>query len=57
MNPEKFTGNTRGKLLFAMSYLRGKAGEWIQPHMEDYVDNTNPANLKDSTKEILGGID
>lgn len=57
MHPEKFEKNARGKLLFAMSYLRGKALEWIQPHMEDYIDNTNPGNLKDSTIEILGSVD
>jgi hypothetical protein len=42
MNLDKFSNNARGKLLFAMSYLRGKALEWIQPYMEDYVDNSNP---------------
>ena len=57
MNPEKFEKNARGKLLFAMSYLRGKALEWIQPHMEDYIDHTNPADLKDSTIDVLGSVD
>ncbi|KAM0701566.1 hypothetical protein Q7P35_010474 [Cladosporium inversicolor] len=57
MHPEKFEKNARGKMLFAMSYLRGKALEWIQPYMEDYIDNTNLGDLKDSTIEILGSVD
>ena len=57
MNPDKFNNNARGKLLFAMSYLRGKALEWIQPHMEDYVDNSNPGDLNDSTRAVLGSVD
>jgi len=57
MNPDKFNNNARGKLLFAMSYLRGKALEWIQPHMEDYVDNTNPGDLNENTIAILGSVD
>jgi hypothetical protein len=57
MNPDKFSNNTRGKLLFAMSYLRGKALEWIQPYMEDYVDNSNPQDLAESTKSVLGSVD
>jgi hypothetical protein len=57
MNPDKFSNNAWGKLLFAMSYLRGKALEWIQPHMEDYVDNSNPQDLAESTKSVLGSVD
>jgi len=57
MNPDKFNNNAWGKLLFAMSYLRGKALEWIQPHMEDYVHNSNPGDLNDSTRAVLGSVD
>jgi hypothetical protein len=57
MNPDKFNNNARGKLLFAMSYLRGKALEWIQPHMEDYVDNSDPRELNDNTRAVLGSVD
>lgn len=57
MNPEKFEKSARNKMLFAMSYFRGKALEWIQPHMEDYIDHTSPSELKDSTIEMLGSVD
>jgi hypothetical protein len=57
MNPDKFNNNSRGKLLFAMSYLRGKALEWIQPYIEDYVDNANPGDLNENTIAILGSVD
>ena len=57
MHPKKFEKNIRGKLLFAMSYLRGKALEWIQPYIEDYIDNTNLGDLKDSIIKILGSVD
>jgi hypothetical protein len=57
MNPDKFNNNARGRLLFAMSYLRGKALEWIQPHIEDYVDNSDPRELNDNTRAVLGSVD
>jgi hypothetical protein len=40
-----------------MSYLRGKALEWIQPHMEDYVDNSDLSELNDNTIAVLGSVD
>lgn len=57
MNPEKFEGKARNKLLFAMSYLRGKALEWIQPYMENYIDNERPEELNEATRRVLGGVD
>ena len=38
MNPDKF-GTNKKELLFIVSYLRGPAWEWIQPHLEDYLEN------------------
>jgi hypothetical protein len=57
MNPERFNNNARAKLLFAMSYLRGKALEWIQPHMENYIDSNTPANITENTRAVLGSVD
>jgi hypothetical protein len=57
MNPERFNGKARAKLLFAMSYLRGKALEWIQPHMENYIDSTTTEQITESTRAVLGSID
>jgi hypothetical protein len=54
MNPEKFSGNTRSKMLFALSYFRGKALEWIQPHMEDFIDHPTGEGASPRTVEILG---
>jgi hypothetical protein len=57
MNPEKFHNNTRAKLLFAMSYLRGKALEWIQPYMKKYIDSDTPAGINGNTRAVLGSVD
>jgi hypothetical protein len=54
MNPDKFKNKTRNKILFAVSYLRGKAQEWVQPHLEDYLDAADAASMKESTKAVLG---
>jgi hypothetical protein len=53
MNPDKFSNNQRNRLLFAMSYLRGKALEWIQPHMEDFIDHPSGAGVSARTLELL----
>jgi len=53
MNPEKFRNNQRNRLLFAMSYLRGKAADWIQPHMEEFIDNPSGAGVSARTLELL----
>jgi hypothetical protein len=53
MNPDKFSNNQRNKLLFAMSYLRGKALDWIQPHMEDFIDHPTGAGANARTLELL----
>jgi hypothetical protein len=57
MNPERFNNNARAKLLFAMSYLRGKALEWIQPHMENYIDSTSTDQVTETTRAVLGSVD
>lgn len=41
-------------MLFALSYFRGKALEWIQPHMEDFIDHPSGEGAKEETAEILG---
>jgi hypothetical protein len=56
MNPERFNGKARAKLLFAMSYLRGKALEWIQPYMENYIDSTTTEQITESTRAVLGSV-
>jgi hypothetical protein len=53
MNLEKFSGNTRSKMLFAWSYFRGKALEWIQPHIEDFIDHPTGEGASPRTVEIL----
>ena len=40
-------------MLFALSYFRGKALEWIQPHMEDFIDHPSGEGAKERTVEIL----
>jgi hypothetical protein len=44
-------------LLFAISYLRGKALEWIQPHIENYIDSTSRNDMNANTLVILGDVD
>jgi hypothetical protein len=39
--------------LFALSYLRGKALEWIQPHIEDFIDHPSGEGASPRTVEIL----
>jgi hypothetical protein len=53
MHPEKFLGH-RKRVLFALSYFRGKALEWIQPHMEDFIDHPSGEGAKEGTAAILG---
>jgi hypothetical protein len=57
MNPERFNSKARAKLLFAMSYLRGKALEWIQLHIENYIDSTTTEQITESTCAVLGSVD
>ena len=52
LNPDKVIGS-RKKVLFALSYFRGKALEWIQPHMEDFIDHPSGEGAKERTVEIL----
>jgi hypothetical protein len=53
MNPEKVAGH-RKKVLFALSYFRGKALEWIQPHIEDFIDHPSGEGAKEAIAAILG---
>ena len=53
LNPDKVIGS-RKKTLFALSYFRGKALEWIQPHMEDFIDHPSGEGAKEGTAVILG---
>ena len=53
LNPDKVIGS-RKKTLFALSYFRGKALEWIQPHMEDFIDHPLGEGAKEATAAILG---
>jgi hypothetical protein len=57
MNPEKFYNNSRNKLLFTISYLRGKVLEWIQLHIENYIDSTSRNDMNANTLAILGDVD
>ena len=40
-------------MLFTLSYFRGKALEWIQPHIEDFIDHPSGEGAKERTVEIL----
>jgi hypothetical protein len=51
MQPTKFD-SYRKRLLFAVSYLRGPAYDWVQPHLEDYLGNTAD-NRRDETKALF----
>jgi hypothetical protein len=53
MNPDKFSNNQRNRLLFAMSYLRGKALEWIQPYIEDFINHPSGVGVSARTLELL----
>jgi hypothetical protein len=53
MNPDKFSNNQRNRLLFAISYLRGKALEWIQPHIEDFIDYPSSVGVSAWTLKLL----
>jgi hypothetical protein len=57
MNPDKFYNNSRNKLLFTMSYLRGKALEWIQLYIENYINSTSQKDINTTTLAILGDVD
>jgi hypothetical protein len=52
LNSEKF-GTPKKEILFIVSYLRGQAWEWIQPHLEDYLENVDPDDQKGTTRAIL----
>ena len=43
-------------MLFALSYFRGKALEWIQPHIEDFIDHPSSEGAKEGTAAILGSL-
>lgn len=51
LNTDKFDTHKK-QLLFITSYMRGAAWEWIQPHLEDYLDN-EWAELKPTTRAIM----
>jgi hypothetical protein len=40
-----------------MSYLRGKALEWIQLYIENYIDSTSQNNINATTLAVLGDVD
>ena len=40
-------------MLFTLSYFRGKALEWIQLHIEDFIDYPSREGAKERTVEIL----
>jgi hypothetical protein len=40
-----------------MSYLRGKALEWIQPHIENYIDSTSRNDMNANTLAVLSDVD
>ena len=41
------------KVLYAMYYLEGNAGNWMQPFLKDYIENPNTANQDDDTKQLF----
>jgi len=54
MEPEKWTSQHK-RLMYIVSYMKGPAFEFIQPHLEDYLGNlSKPDDRKESTRRILG---
>jgi hypothetical protein len=50
---EKFN-TAHKKMMYVISYMKGPAFEFIQPHLEDYLDNLGDATArKDTTRRIL----
>ena len=52
MNPDKVIGS-RKKVLFVLSYFRGKALEWIRLYIEDFIDYPTGKGAKEGTVLIL----
>ena len=49
-NADKFATDVE-RTLWAASFLRGKAFDWIEPHLNDAMDNVVPPELVDSNAE------
>ena len=51
-NEEKFEDNYNAKSLFATSYLRGAAMEWVEPYITDFNDHPNTDGTMIMTKTM-----
>jgi hypothetical protein len=55
MDQEKWTSQHK-RLMYIVSYMKGPAFEFIQPHLRDYLENlSNVEGRKDTTRRILRG--
>ena len=45
------------KVMCAGGMLRGKAAEWFEPTLRDYLENDKKANRRDDTNEMFGDFD
>ena len=67
-NQDRF--QTENEVMFVVTYLRGKAFKWIQPHLKDYLENTdtdrepetratfaNMESFKEKIRRMFGDID
>ena len=53
LDQDKWTGNHK-KLMYIISYMKGPAFEFIQPHLKDYLEHLSViTDRKESTRRIL----
>ena len=55
-NREQFHESS-DKVLYAMYYLEGDAGNWVPPFLKDFMENPNPDNQDDNTKRLFKSWD
>ena len=44
------------QVLYLTSCLRGGPAKWIEPHLEDYLDNPRSADWKPKTRELFHSL-
>ena len=43
----------QGKILMASTYMKGRAANWIQPYVEDYVSNSADQGTRAKTQSLF----
>lgn len=56
VNNDSFT-NEGEKVMCAGGLLRGRAAEWFEPYLRDYLDNNKKTDRKDETNALFGDFD